>query len=940
MFERKTYMCLFILVIFLFSMNSFSFGEENINPEEEGMENKLENRYLSFYLNEETTEFAVKKKETGEVWYSNPPLRESQEEMVSGQAKQRLGDKIEITYDEEGGSQDLRMYDLIDSVEEKLFEITKKSSKSIKIEYTFGSRWSEEDYLPELITEESFNDLILDNLNEEDQKTILDNFNKVKIVERKPWENKLEFRGMEINEGVLELFDNYRIISLEDEELRGEIQEAEEQYAEKEEENISEELKERLVEEQEDLFYEILKKIRDNSWDIEEVSEITASNVESFLEIEKPYYLLDDDIMPFEKDDLIDTVIKSGINPQDITPEYTLFGIDAPQPNLEVFSVPIEYQLEGQDFVVKVQGNEIEYPKNVKDIAENTYTYYLHKLDILPYFGANYKDNEEGYIFVPDGSGALIRFNRNSSENNYLSSYVYGEDYTLEERGYKNRYDEQLYLPVYGMNKGEKGFLTIIEEGASLARIRAFRAGARNSYFSVFSSFNLRPKGEIDLGGIGNITMYQDQMYRGDIKLRYKFLSENRADYADMANEYQDYLVDKFGLEKLKSQEELPFFLELTGGILKTKRRFGFPTNVVEPLTEFSEVNYITDELQKNNINNIKLIFRGWQEGGIYNNYPDGVNLANSLGSEEELKELIKDMEEKGVEFYPEVGFLNLHQNRGLLNKFWSRNEAYYFGNQLAEKGKYNVATFEKEKDFRLLRPSILDELIEQYMNDYRGYDLNALALKYMGKQVHSDMGTSEEEVITRDQTVEKIKNNLNKLRESKMNIMVRGANDFTLPFIKNIVDVPESSSNSTVLDESVPFYQIVINGYFNFSGAPFNLANSDSKTQFLKMIETGGLPFYSWIYRKQSLIKDTEFDNYYSVNYKIWLEEAVKYHNKTEKVYKDLHDKKITDHQQIKNDVYQTTYENGVSIIVNYNQDKIEIKGETVEGENFKRIE
>ncbi|MFW6312233.1 MAG: hypothetical protein ACOC1K_08385, partial [Nanoarchaeota archaeon] len=87
MFERKTYMCLFILVIFLFSMNSFSFGEENFNPEEEGMENKLENRYLSFYLNEETTEFAVKKKETGEVWYSNPPLRESQEEMVSGQAK-------------------------------------------------------------------------------------------------------------------------------------------------------------------------------------------------------------------------------------------------------------------------------------------------------------------------------------------------------------------------------------------------------------------------------------------------------------------------------------------------------------------------------------------------------------------------------------------------------------------------------------------------------------------------------------------------------------------------------------------------------------------------------------------------------------------------------------------------------------------------------------
>ena len=166
------------------------------------------------------------------------------------------------------------------------------------------------------------------------------------------------------------------------------------------------------------------------------------------------------------------------------------------------------------------------------------------------------------------------------------------------------------------------------------------------------------------------------------------------------------------------------------------------------------------------------------------------------------------------------------------------------------------------------------------------------------------------------------------------------GANEYVLPSADYIVEVPEESSNFTVLDESVPFYQMVLSGYFHYTGQPMNLAHREARNQFLKMLETGGRPYFSWIYRDPHLIKDSEYDYLYSVYYRDWLEEAAEFYEKMNQVTADLQGQSIADHTRHQRGVYETTYENGVSILINYN-DEVRMAGEReVPALGFKRIE
>ena len=64
------------------------------------------------------------------------------------------------------------------------------------------------------------------------------------------------------------------------------------------------------------------------------------------------------------------------------------------------FEIPVEYKIDEDCFVVTVIIPEIKETKDYKITAIN----------VLPMFGAG-NSTENGYIFVPDGCGALVQFN-------------------------------------------------------------------------------------------------------------------------------------------------------------------------------------------------------------------------------------------------------------------------------------------------------------------------------------------------------------------------------------------------------------------------------------------------------------------------------------------------------------------------------------------------
>ena len=77
----------------------------------------------------------------------------------------------------------------------------------------------------------------------------------------------------------------------------------------------------------------------------------------------------------------------------------------------------LEYKLDGENLIAFIDPKKVEY---------NTENYSLVDIDLLEFFGAAGSE-EEGYLFVPDGSGALIYLNSGKKDSAYIAS-VYGRD--------------------------------------------------------------------------------------------------------------------------------------------------------------------------------------------------------------------------------------------------------------------------------------------------------------------------------------------------------------------------------------------------------------------------------------------------------------------------------------------------------------------------------
>ena len=188
--------------------------------------------------------------------------------------------------------------------------------------------------------------------------------------------------------------------------------------------------------------------------------------------------------------------------------------------------------------------------------------------------------------------------------------------------------------------------------------------------------------------------------------------------------------------------------------------------------------------------------------------------------------------------------------------------------------------------------------------------------------------------------------------------LMVDKGNDYTWKYADYIIDLPDGSSEILSTVRAIPFMQMVLHGYVNFVGSPFNV-ESDYTTSILKAVETGSGIYFRWMAEDNSIFQNTKLNNFYSLNYNDTFEEAIDAYQKVSKVVDLIVSERIDKHEQTTayvvssyigdlkpsgnsgyesgagkpsfnrtpaNNVYTTVYENGVEVIVNYNSFDIEL--------------
>jgi hypothetical protein len=83
-------------------------------------------------------------------------------------------------------------------------------------------------------------------------------------------------------------------------------------------------------------------------------------------------------------------------------------------------------------------------------------------------------------------------------------------------------------------------------------------------------------------------------------------------------------------------------------------------------------------------------------------------------------------------------------------------------------------------------------------------------------------------------------------------------------------------------------------------------------------------------------LLKSLSLQEFYSTNYKDWLQEIVSQYQKYEEALGDVQNEFITGHREIEKGVFETTYSNGKHIIVNYNDKQVNVGDVVVKAKDY----
>lgn len=607
-----------------------------------------------------------------------------------------------------------------------------------------------------------------------------------------------------------------------------------------------------------------------------------------------------------------------------------IYGVQPDVP--DVFWIPLDYKLEDDGLKVSISSDEIAYNDSIYEIST---------IDVLKYFGAGDRD-EDGYMFVPDGSGAIINFNNGKTQiDDAVKVPVYGLD-EGRERNQQPFINQQGYLPVFGIKKEKSALFAIMESGASVATVVADISGKSTTDVDkniVYPSYKL-----VDFQALSTVMstmtlrVYQEKRMMSDIEIKYTILPEEKADYSGMAEFYRNYLYEKGILEKSELPSEIPFNLELVGGCSEKTAFLGISYQKMYALTTFDQAKEIIDQLIDKGIKNISINYKGWANNGLRNSTFNKIDVLSQLGGKNGLQELMAYGAEKGVTIYPEAELLYVYKDTLFDGYNALIDTSRMINRENNEHVQYDIVTqradlSSSKNKANLIGPTKLKITSANVLQSYKDLGLDNISLGALSTNLSSN--NKLQDFWDREMVMNAYTEIAESYTDSGLHLMGKGVNSYMLGSVERIYEISNTSSNFVLADASVPFYQMVIHGAIQYSGEAINL-NGDPQTVFLQAVEAGSGLYYRWAYANNDELKDIEFAGMYSLNYKSWLDQAAEMYIKYNDLLGATANVEMLRHDILATGVTRVTYADGTLVYVNYNTDDYTVDGVTIPAEDF----
>jgi hypothetical protein len=593
-------------------------------------------------------------------------------------------------------------------------------------------------------------------------------------------------------------------------------------------------------------------------------------------------------------------------------------------PEIEI-SFEVQVTLADEGFNVEVLQDNIE---------ENNDRYKVAGLYVYPFLGYSKLGEREGYMFIPDGSGGLIHLKDNDGKYKQpYSEMVYGENvgiddaYVLSLFNRMNPFNdpENILAPVFGMvqTDSQMGYLGIIEEGEFSAKIEAYPSGAILPYNWITSRFIYRQVyNQPTSQDTGSMVVRQRDMNRFDIKVRYDFVSEEKADYVGLAEKYRGYLLD----HQLITQKEDEFKARIDLFGSDVEKGLIFKKDI--PMTTFSQARDILNDLQNNGVEDILSVYKGWQENGYYGGLPiSSFKPESNLSDDLTIQELIDESQMKEIELYlyHDALRINTEEVGGTKHKVMKK-----FNKRTYDEGVYGKVY----RTLNYLNPQSTVNILEQMKQIYAKNNVENIMIGGISNELFSYSEGNKE--FDRIQTKEHYESIISDYH-SDFHLMLEQPYAYLWDYTSRIIDLPTRSSNYVFTDEDIPFIALTLKGIVPLY-AEYTNFQANQVEFFLQLVEQGLNPSFYITHEDPSELLYTNSSDIYSSKYDRYDEMIEEYYKELKAVHDQTNGSMILDYERI-NDVTKVTYDNGTIVYVNYQEDDTIIDGQNIEGLSYKVV-
>ena len=594
-----------------------------------------------------------------------------------------------------------------------------------------------------------------------------------------------------------------------------------------------------------------------------------------------------------------------------------------------IFDVTIQYILDGADLLVKVPMDQIEYNQD----------YPIVELAMLPYMGAA-NSEEKGYVLVPDGTGGIINFNNGKTGQQTYQSDMYGWDYGVSRDMVVDETKSNFPLFAISNETDEKSFLCISEECSAYSIAQADIAGKENGYNYGRFTYKMIHGEDMDISKKSDTTVrtYETSLPKENLTQRYRF--SDHTDYVSMATEYRSYLMDRYPSLVKKEDTTVPMAVELIGAVDNTEHILGYPVVRSLALTTYSEAEDILKQIKGAGVENLSAKYTGWFNTGVNQRSAAKVDLVGRLGGKSDLKSLAAYATGTGgLDLFMNAKFMYIMKDKMFDGFGVNRDAAKFVSREICELYTLDPIIYQANENYEyfgsyyLAKPSYTIENIDKYLDSISSYGVRNIGFEDIGNSLAGDYNPKSR--VSREVSMNMQVDKLKSLKESGSMVMTTSGNQYAVPYSDFVTDINIDPRAVNIVDESVPFYAIALHGIVNYSGSALNLSE-DETDMILKSVETGAGLYYTFMNASTSVLQNTEYTQYYACNFLDWKDTAIELYNRFNTELGDVYSQYIVGHEKLASGIYKTTYENGKTVLVNYNYADYDYNGTTVPKRNF----